>query len=75
MHELRERGYRADMDLDSKSLKSQMKQADKAGARFVVIIGSQELENKQAPLRNMKTGEQTDLQLAAIGDFLANAVD
>ena len=75
MHELRERGYRVDMDLDSKSLKSQMKQADKAGARFVVIIGSQELENKQAPLRNMKTGEQTDLQLAAIGDFLANAVD
>ena len=75
MHELRERGYRVDMDLDSKSLKSQMKQADKAGARFVVIIGSQELENKQAPLRNMKTGEQTDLQLAAIGDFLANAVE
>jgi len=75
MHELRERGYRVDMDLDSKSLKSQMKQADKAGARFVVIIGSQELENKQAPLRNMKTGEQTDLQLAVIGDFLANAVE
>ncbi len=75
MHELRERGLRVDMDLDSKSLKSQMKQADRAGARFVVIIGSQELENKQAPLRNMKTGEQTDLNLTAIGDFLANAVE
>ncbi len=75
MHRLRKRGLRVDMDLDSKSLKSQMKQADRAGARFVVIIGSQELEKKQAPLRNMKTGEQTDLNLAAIGDFLANAVE
>ena len=75
MHELRKRGLRVDMDLESKSLKSQMKQADKAGARFVAILGSQELENKQVPLRNMKTGEQTDLNLDAIGDFFADAVE
>ena len=69
MHELRENGLRVDMDLDTKSLKSQMKQADKAGARYALIVGSQELEDKQAPLRNMKTGEQTDLQLEEIGGF------
>ena len=69
MHELREKGLRVDMDLDTKSLKSQMKQADKAGARYALIVGSQELEDKQAPLRNMKTGEQTDLQLEEIGGF------
>ena len=69
MHELREKGLRVDMDLDTKSLKSQMKQADRAGARYALIVGSQELEDKQAPLRNMKTGEQTDLQLEEIGGF------
>ncbi len=75
MHELRNTGLRVDMDLDSKSLKSQMKQANKAGARYVAIIGSQELEIKQAPLRNMETGEQTDVNLDAIGDFFADVDD
>ncbi len=56
-------GLRADMDLDGKSLKSQMKQADKAGARFVLIIGDQELAGRRAPLRDMATGEQVDLAL------------
>jgi histidyl-tRNA synthetase len=42
-----------------------MKQADRAGAGYVLIVGDQELENMQAPLRNMATGLQTDLKLEA----------
>ena len=72
VHELRKKGLRVDMDLDSRSLKSQMKQANKAGAHYAVIIGSQELENGQAPLRNMETGEQIDLKLDSIGNFFVD---
>lgn len=72
MHDLRRKGLRVDMDLDSKSLKSQMKQADKAGACYVLIVGSQELDNNKAPLRNMATGEQVELGLepVSIHDYL-----
>ncbi len=47
------------MDHEGRSLKSQMKQADKAGARFVLIIGDAELESGKGMLRNMATEEQT----------------
>jgi len=65
MHELRSSGIRADMDLDIKSLKSQMKQADKAGAAHVLIIGDQELEDQQAILRDMATKEQQRVTIDA----------
>ncbi|MBT8359453.1 MAG: histidine--tRNA ligase [Deltaproteobacteria bacterium] len=65
MHELRSSGIRADMDLDIKSLKSQMKQADKAGAAHVLIIGEQELEEHKAILRDMATKEQQRVAMDA----------
>ena len=46
MHELRRGGLQADMDLEAKSLKSQMKQADKAGAQWTLIVGDQELAKR-----------------------------
>jgi histidyl-tRNA synthetase len=73
MHELRTQGLRVDMDLDGKSLKSQMKQADRAGARYALIVGSQELADKKAPLRDMKTGEQTELDLGSIASLFTDA--
>ena len=65
MHQLRRRGISADMDLESRSLKSQMKQADKAGSRFALIVGDQELEKNKSILRNMSTREQQELGLDA----------
>jgi len=57
------------MDLESKSLKSQMKQADRAGAGNVLIIGSDELQAGRAQLRDMKTGAQDDIDLAGVGEY------
>ncbi|PID41166.1 MAG: histidine--tRNA ligase [Proteobacteria bacterium] len=65
MHQLRSEGISADMDLEGRSLKSQMKQADKAGSRYVLIVGDQELEKKAAVLRNMSTKKQQELPLTA----------
>lgn len=73
MDELRVQGLRVDMDLDGRSLKSQMKQADRAGAAYTLIVGSQELENSLAPLRNMQTGEQLELKLESVIDFFKDA--
>jgi len=52
------------MDHEGRSLKSQMKQANKAGARFVLIIGDTELASGHGILRNMKTEEQQNVLLS-----------
>jgi histidyl-tRNA synthetase len=47
-----------DTDYENKSLKAQMRQADKIGAKFVFIIGDDEILKGEAMLRNMATKEQ-----------------
>lgn len=65
-HEMRAREYSVAMDHEGRSLKSQMKQANKAGARFVLIIGDAELESGKGILRNMLGKEdQQEILLSA----------
>ena len=56
-------GVNAEMDFSDKSLKSQMKRADRLGASFVLILGDKELEEKTAILRNMENKEQIPVPL------------
>lgn len=66
VHEMRARKFSVAMDYEGRSLKSQMKQADKAGARFVLIIGDDELALGHGILRNMMNKEeQQDIALSA----------
>ncbi len=58
MGELRKNDIACDIDYENSSLKSQMRTADKFGAKFVYIIGDNELKNGSAVLRDMKTTEQ-----------------
>ncbi len=60
---LREKGYSAETDIVGRSLKAQMKYANKINAKNTLIIGDGELENGLAQLRNMETGEQTEITL------------
>ncbi|HDS15952.1 MAG TPA: histidine--tRNA ligase [Proteobacteria bacterium] len=53
-----------------KSLKSQMKKADKDGVRYTVIVGSDELREREALCRNMQTREQFKLPLDRLGEAL-----
>jgi histidyl-tRNA synthetase len=62
-HVLRTTGMRVAMDHESRSLKSQMKQAGKLGVAFVLIIGDSELAAGKALLRNMATQEQQEISL------------
>ena len=66
MQSLRKEGVRVAMDLDNRGLKSQMKQADKAGARYVLMIGDDELAKNTGMLRNMATQEQQGIPLGDI---------
>jgi histidyl-tRNA synthetase len=59
---LRTAGKRAYLDFDARSLKSQMRLADKLGARSVVIIGDEELKSGTLVLRDMATKEQRTLR-------------
>jgi histidyl-tRNA synthetase len=67
-------GIRVEMDLSDKSLKSQMKRANRLGAPYVLILGENELEAREAVLRNMETKEQTSVSLDNIVDNLKNTI-
>lgn len=60
---LRADGYSAEFDLVGRGLKPQMRYADKIGAKFVCVLGDNELETGEIKLKNMATGEQTDARL------------
>ena len=67
---LRDEGFFVEYDLVERGLKPQMKYADKIGAKFVIVLGDNEIESGNAKLKNMATGEQTDITL---GDGLTEA--
>ena len=67
---LAEAGIGAEMDYANRSLKSQMKRADRLGARYVLMLGEQELSQGAAVLRNMDTREQEKIPMDGIVDAL-----
>ena len=60
---LRDGGVSAECDTVGRSLKAQMKYADKIGARYTIVVGDNELESGRARLKNMETGETDDILL------------
>jgi histidyl-tRNA synthetase len=56
-------GICAETDFSNKSLKSQMKRANRLGASYVLIVGDKELAEGSVILRNMATKEQTSISL------------
>lgn len=62
-HELREFGYHAEFDLMGRSIKAQMKYANKIGSAFTVVIGDNELENGSVKVKEMETGNEVEIAL------------
>ena len=60
---LRDEGFYVEYDLMDRGLKAQMKYANKIDAKFTLVLGDNELESKQARLRQMDTGEETEITL------------
>ncbi len=57
-------------DLLGKSVKAQMKYANKINARFSCIIGEDELETGKVQLKDMETGEQVECAMSQIGAYI-----
>lgn len=68
--ELRNNDFLADMDLQNRSLKSQMKQAGKLNALFTVIIGSNEIESGKAVVKNMESGTQEEVPFDQVVNYI-----
>jgi histidyl-tRNA synthetase len=66
----RRRGLRAAVDLEGRSLKGQMRQANRDRYRYSVILGSDELAQGQAILKDMLSGEQRAVPLGEVVDLL-----
>ena len=56
-------GLIAETDIVGRGLRAQMKYADKIGAKFSMVLGDNEIEQGKAVIKNMSSGEQTEIVL------------
>ena len=63
---LHDKGKSADIYLEGGKLKKKFSYADKIGVKYAYIIGGEERENKTITVRNMKTGEQENIEFESI---------
>ncbi len=68
--ELIKHGIAAQTMIESDSLKSMMRQANRIGAQHAIIIGPEELAKKEARVKNMTTGEEQSLKQTELVQFL-----
>jgi histidyl-tRNA synthetase len=71
---LRREGLRVEFDTRGGSLKSQMKRADKTGARFTLVLGEAERESGQAQLKPMAGGEPVPVRLEQVAQVVREAL-
>ncbi|NLO90256.1 MAG: histidine--tRNA ligase [Clostridia bacterium] len=72
---LRKKGFSADKDYMQRSLKAQMKYADKKGFKYAVIIGQEEIDRGFVLLRNMESGEQREVPTAEIASKIKMLIE
>lgn len=70
---LREAGYSCDMNQIGRSMKAQMKQADRAGARFALIFGEEERSRGAVTVRNMADSSQEEIKRSEIVSYMKKA--
>lgn len=67
---LRKAGVKADCDTVERSVKAQMKYANKIGAKYSVILGDSELESGKVQLKEMETGEAVEVPLEKLEEIV-----
>lgn len=68
MQTLRENGVKTEGGLFDKNIKGQMKQADRCGASYALILGEDEVAKQQATLKDLTSGEQTQIPFATVSE-------
>ncbi|MBL0375860.1 MULTISPECIES: histidine--tRNA ligase [Staphylococcus] len=72
LNDLRQNGVKADKDYMERKVKGQMKQADRLNAKYTVVIGDQELAEKNINVKNMETGESERIDLNELVNYFRN---
>jgi histidyl-tRNA synthetase len=63
LHELRDNGFSAERDYQDRKIKAQFKAADRHQAKFVAVLGEDELKANKINVKDMTTGEQEEISL------------
>lgn len=69
--QLRSEGIKAETDIMDRGIKAQMKYADRVGAKYVVVIGDEELENGVVNIKNMQNGETQSHSIENLAGYFA----
>ena len=73
INQLRDNGVSCDMAYGDRALKGAMKSADKSGARYSAVIGSDEIKSGNLALKDMKTGESKEVRISTLtAEFKTN---
>jgi histidyl-tRNA synthetase len=67
---LRNHGIRCDMAFGERGLKGAMKSGDKSGAKYLAVLGENEISSGQADIKHMSDGAVVSVRLSEIADFL-----
>jgi histidyl-tRNA synthetase len=67
---LRNQGIRCDMAFGERGLKGAMKSGDKSGAKYLAVLGEDEISSGQAEIKHMSDGAVVSVRLSEIVDFL-----
>lgn len=62
-NDMREEGFTCLYDVNGRGLRAQMKYANKLGAKYTVVLGEDEVQSGIAKLKNMESGEETEIAL------------
>jgi len=65
-HALRKLGVFVELDHASKSLKAQMRRADRLRSQYVLVVGAQEIKSKQGQLKKLSDRQILDVALDAV---------
>jgi histidyl-tRNA synthetase len=68
---LRHTGYKVDQDYSLRSLKAQLRDANRQNARLVILVGDDEIDQGQYSVKDMQNGEQYSVPVGDIDQFLA----
>jgi histidyl-tRNA synthetase len=73
LNDLRNSGVACDMAYGDRALKGAMKSADKSGAKFSAVIGSDEIKSGMLALKDMKSGESKEVRISSLtNEFKTN---
>lgn len=67
---LRLNGFKVDMDYMNRNMKSNFKQADRINAKYIIIIGEDEVKTNTLTIKNNKTKEEHKINLEDVVEFL-----